>query len=46
VTEEIEKALKDGGSIWLVVKRPERKPRAKKAAPKESAPARHSKKKA
>lgn len=35
VPEEIEKALRDGGSVWLVVKRPGRKPRAKNAFSKE-----------
>jgi transcriptional regulator with XRE-family HTH domain len=43
--QEIEKALQEGGSVWLVVKRPKRRPRAKKDASAERAPSRMTKKK-
>ena len=45
VSEEIDKALRDGGSVWLVVKRPGRKPRINKQVPDKPTPAKHSKKK-
>jgi len=44
VLREIEMALMEGGSVWVVVKRPKRKPRAKKAAKTKTSPSKMSKK--
>jgi hypothetical protein len=45
VLQEIETALEEGGSVWVVVKRPKRKARTKKDAPAKPVPSNKPKKK-